>query len=188
MHKLNQQYINDEEPESPTPCLSDPERWHPDEQQPDPAAIAACWSCHFQSRCARRALSLHAEFGIWGGYRLAPGPGLARSRQQLHIVAGLEVGPPASPGAAVLLELQQPHTTAASADNGATDAMTVDAEMTTVDAEMTEPSAASPAAPDITSPIEDAASVVALHARPTPRYCRPRPLPGVTHRVPAQAG
>lgn len=188
MHKLNQQYINDEEPESPTPCLSDPERWHPDEQQPDPAAIAACWSCHFQSRCARRALSLHAEFGIWGGYRLAPGPGLARSRQQLHIVAGLEVGPPASPGAAVLLELQQPHTTAAPTDNGATAAMTVNAEMTTVDAEMTEPSAASPAAPDITSPIEDAASVVALHARPTPRYCRPRPLPGVTHRVPAQAG
>lgn len=181
MHKLNQQYINDEEPESPTPCLSDPERWHPDEQQPDPVAIAACWSCHFQPRCARRALSLQAEFGIWGGYRLAPGPGLARSREQLRIVSGLEVGPPASPGAAVLLELQQPQITAAATDN---DAVTA----TTVGAKMTEPAAASPAAPDITPIVEDAARVVALRARPASRYCRPRPLPGVTHRVPAQAG
>lgn len=180
MHKLNQQYINDEEPESPTPCLDDPERWHPDEQQPDPAAIAACWSCHFQSRCARRALSLHAEFGIWGGYRLAPGPGLARSRQQLRIVAGLEVGPPASPGAAVFLELQQPQIKPAPADSDA-------AAATTVGADMTEPAVA-PADAVITPLVEDTATVVALHARPTPRYCRPRPVPGVTRRVPAQAG
>lgn len=87
-----------DEPERPTPCYYDPERWHPDEQQPDPAAMAACWSCFFQSRCALKALNTHAEFGIWAGYRLAPGPGLERSRKQLAIIAGLEVGPPAPPG------------------------------------------------------------------------------------------
>lgn len=180
MHKLNQQYINDEEPESPTPCLYDPERWHPDEQQPDPAAIAACWSCHFQSRCARRALSLHAEFGIWGGYRLAPGPGLARSRQQLRIVAGLEVGPPASPSAAVLLELQRPHDDPAPADSDA-------AAATKLGTDMTEP-VVTPTDPVITPLVEDNASVVALHPRSTPRYCRPRPAPSVGRRVSAQAG
>ncbi|EUA17285.1 transcription factor WhiB domain protein [Mycobacterium xenopi 3993] len=36
--------------------------------------MAACWSCHFQRGCARRALAQPLpEFGIWGGYRLAPG-------------------------------------------------------------------------------------------------------------------
>ena len=87
-----------DEPERPTPCLYDPERWHPDEQLPDPEAVAACWSCFFQSRCALKALATAAEFGIWGGYRLAPGPGLARTRAQLAIVAGREMGPPVSPG------------------------------------------------------------------------------------------
>lgn len=88
-----------DEPERPTPCYYDPERWHPDEQRPDPTATAACWSCFFQSRCALKALNTEAEFGIWAGYRLAPGPGLERTRKQLAIIAGLEYGPAVSPGA-----------------------------------------------------------------------------------------
>ncbi|WP_219068192.1 WhiB family transcriptional regulator [Candidatus Mycobacterium methanotrophicum] len=87
-----------EEPERPTPCFYDPERWHPDAQLPDPEAMAACWSCFFQSRCALKALATDAEFGIWAGYRLAPGPGLKRSRAQLEIIAGMKMGPPMSPG------------------------------------------------------------------------------------------
>lgn len=88
-----------DEPEQTTPCFYDPERWHPDEQRPDPSAMAACWSCFFQSRCALKALNTEAEFGIWAGYRLAPGPGLERTRKQLAIIAGLEYGPAVSPGA-----------------------------------------------------------------------------------------
>lgn len=90
-----------DEPERPTPCYYDPERWHPDEQRPDPNAMAACWSCFFQARCALKALTTEAEFGIWAGFRLAPGPGLERTRKQLAIVAGIEQGPPALPSAEV---------------------------------------------------------------------------------------
>lgn len=69
--------------------------------------MAACWSCHFQRGCARRALAQPLpEFGIWGGYRLAPGPGLNRTRAQLAIVAGLAMGPPASPGKEVAAALE----------------------------------------------------------------------------------
>lgn len=94
-----------QEPERITPCRYNPERWHPDEQKPDPTAVAACWSCHFQPQCASRALANKESFGIWGGYRLAPGPGLARNRQQLAIIAGAEIGPPTSPGAETLAVL-----------------------------------------------------------------------------------
>lgn len=90
-----------DEPERPTPCAYDPERWHPDEQRPDPNTMAACWSCFFQPRCALRALTTEAEHGIWAGYRLAPGPGLERTRRQLAIVAGVECGPAALPSAEV---------------------------------------------------------------------------------------
>jgi hypothetical protein len=98
-----------QEPERITPCRYDPERWHPDEQKPDPTAVAACWSCHFQPQCASRALANNESFGIWGGYRLAPGPGLVRSRQQLAIIAGAEMGPPASPGAETAAVLAATH-------------------------------------------------------------------------------
>ncbi|MBE5477718.1 hypothetical protein E3G68_005051 [Mycobacteroides abscessus] len=87
-----------DEPERPTPCYYDPELWHPDEQKPNPEAMAACWGCFFQTRCAIKALKTKAEFGIWAGYRLAPGPGLEVSRAQLAIIAGQEMGPPLSPG------------------------------------------------------------------------------------------
>ncbi|MBS1693088.1 MAG: WhiB family transcriptional regulator [Actinobacteria bacterium] len=87
-----------DEPERPTPCYYDPELWHPDEQKPNPEAMAACWGCFFQRQCAIKALKTAAEFGIWAGYRLAPGPGLEVSRAQLEIIAGREMGPPLSPG------------------------------------------------------------------------------------------
>lgn len=87
-----------DEPERPTPCYYDPELWHPDEQKPNPEAMAACWGCFFQRQCAAKALKTNAEFGIWAGYRLAPGPGLEVSRAQLAIIAGQEMGPPLSPG------------------------------------------------------------------------------------------
>lgn len=87
-----------DEPERPTPCYYDPELWHPDEQKPNPEAMAACWGCFFQRQCAIKALKTAAEFGIWAGYRLAPGPGLEVSRAQLAIIAGREMGPPLSPG------------------------------------------------------------------------------------------
>ncbi|MGD9621184.1 WhiB family transcriptional regulator [Mycolicibacterium sp.] len=87
-----------DEPERPTPCYYDPELWHPDEQKPNPEAMAACWGCFFQRQCATKALKTDAEFGIWAGYRLAPGPGLEVSRAQLAIIAGQEMGPPLSPG------------------------------------------------------------------------------------------
>jgi len=60
--------------------------------------MAACWGCFFQRQCAIKALKTGAEFGIWAGYRLAPGPGLEISRAQLAIIAGQEMGPPLSPG------------------------------------------------------------------------------------------
>ncbi|MBL3752504.1 transcription factor WhiB [Mycobacteroides abscessus subsp. abscessus] len=85
-------------PEKPTRCLYEPERWQPDEQKPDPEAVAACWSCHFQRNCARQALDWRETHGIWGGYRLAPGPGLQDTRAQLAIIAGLHMGPAKSPG------------------------------------------------------------------------------------------
>lgn len=110
-----------EEPERITPCRYDPERWHPDEQKPDPTAVAACWSCHFQSQCAARALANKESFGIWGGYRLAPGPGLVRSRLQLAIVAGVEIGPPASPGSETLAVLSAAASASESANAAARD-------------------------------------------------------------------
>jgi hypothetical protein len=106
MHKLTKHLMSAEEASAPIPCGTDPERWFPNDQKPDPGAVAACWSCYFQQGCARRALSEpRPDHGIWGGYRLAPGPGLKRSRQQLAIIAGETVGPPASPGPEVLEEL-----------------------------------------------------------------------------------
>ena len=108
MHKVTKHLMSPEEAVSPTPCASDPERWFPIDQKPDPEAVAACWSCYFQSDCARRALAEpQPDHGIWGGYRLAPGPGLKRSRRQLAIVAGQTMGPPASPGSEVLAALQE---------------------------------------------------------------------------------
>src|ERR1700744_491013 len=107
MHKLNRHLMPSDEATAQTPCASDPERWFPVDQKPDPEAVAACWSCYFQRRCARRALAQPLpDHGIWGGYRLAPGRGLKRSRKQLAIVAGEAMGPPASPGAAVLQALE----------------------------------------------------------------------------------
>ena len=107
MHKVTKHVMPPEEAIVTTPCKADPERWFPDEQKPDPFAVAACWSCHFQRGCARRALAQPLpEHGIWGGYRLAPGPGLNRTRAQLAIVAGLAMGPPASPGNEVLAALE----------------------------------------------------------------------------------
>ncbi|MCV6992963.1 MULTISPECIES: WhiB family transcriptional regulator [Mycobacterium] len=107
MHKVTKHVMPPEEARATTPCKADPERWFPDEQKPDPYAVAACWSCHFQRGCARRALAQPLpEFGIWGGYRLAPGPGLNRTRAQLAIVAGLAMGPPASPGKEVAAALE----------------------------------------------------------------------------------
>jgi Transcription factor WhiB len=106
MHKLTKHLMSAEEATAPIPCGADPERWFPNDQKPDPGAVAACWSCYFQQGCARRALSEpRPDHGIWGGYRLAPGPGLKRSRQQLAIIAGESMGPPASPGPEVLEEL-----------------------------------------------------------------------------------
>jgi len=177
MHKLNQEFLNDEEPQRPTPCLSDPDRWHPDEQQPDTGAVAACWSCHFQSRCARRALNVRAEFGIWAGYRLAPGPGLARSHQQLRFVAGLEVGPPGSPGAAVSLELDRQAQTRTGADH-------TTAAATTAPIKRQHRQRLRPLQRPTPAPTETA--LPAHHT--TPRYCRPRPAARVANRVPAQAG
>ncbi|MEB3023479.1 WhiB family transcriptional regulator [[Mycobacterium] crassicus] len=86
-------------PERRTPCHEDPERWWPEGQLSDPTAITACWSCFFQSRCALKALAIGAQYGIWAGYRLAPGPPLAHSRKQLAIIAGIEQGPVALPRA-----------------------------------------------------------------------------------------
>lgn len=107
MHKVTKHVMSPEEAAAPTPCGADPERWFPDEQKPDPYAVAACWSCHFQRGCARRALSQPLpEHGIWGGYRLAPGPGLNRTRAQLAIIAGLAMGPAASPGPEVVTALE----------------------------------------------------------------------------------
>lgn len=105
MHKITKNVMAAEEPLFPTACGTDPERWFPDEQKPDPYAVAACWSCHFQAGCARRALAQDEEFGVWGGYRLAPGPSLERRRDQLRIIAGYEMGPAASPGAEVTAAL-----------------------------------------------------------------------------------
>jgi hypothetical protein len=198
MHILNQEFINDEEPDRPTPCLYDPERWQPDEQEPDPAAVAACWSCYFQPRCARRALKLNSEFGIWAGYRLAPGPGLARSRRQLRVVAGLEIGPPRSPGGAASAELERQAqvradgnaaNTTASAESHAPDAVTVRAGVDTsaeTGAEIgelghctTEPGA-----------MPNTAAVVVLRVRHTTPRCRRRQpvLAAADRRVPARVG
>jgi Transcription factor WhiB len=108
MHKVTKHLMSPEEAVSPTPCASDPERWFPIDQKPDAEAVAACWSCYFQSDCARRALAEPLpDHGIWGGYRLAPGPGLKRSRRQLAIVARETMGPPASPGSEVLVALEE---------------------------------------------------------------------------------
>ena len=101
MHKITKNVMAAEEPLFPTMCGTDPERWFPDEQKPDPFAVAACWSCHFQAGCARRALAQDEEFGVWGGYRLAPGPSLEHRRDQLRIIAGYEMGPAQSPGAEI---------------------------------------------------------------------------------------
>lgn len=107
MHKITKHVMPAEEATATTPCATDPERWFPDEQKPDPYAVAACWSCYFQAGCARRALAEPMpEFGVWGGYRLAPGPGLERSRAQLAIIAGYEVGPAASPGTEITAALE----------------------------------------------------------------------------------
>jgi len=117
MHKLNRHLMPSDEATAQTPCASDPERWFPVDQKPDPEAVAACWSCYFQRRCARRALAQPLpDHGIWGGYRLAPGRGLKRSRKQLAIVAGEAMGPPASPGAAVLQAIE--HEAARPSDEG----------------------------------------------------------------------
>ncbi len=109
MHKVNTHQMRGVEPETATPCkqADDPDRWFPNGQLPDPEAVADCWSCFFQSQCAMRALTLRPkpEHGVWGGYRLAPGPGLSRSRKQLRIIAGLDIGPAASPGVEVTEEL-----------------------------------------------------------------------------------
>lgn len=106
-HKITKHLMPAEEATRPTPCATDPERWFPDEQKPDPYAVAACWSCYFQAGCARRALSEPApEHGVWGGYRLAPGPGLARTRAQLEIIAGHEMGPAFSPGPEIIAALE----------------------------------------------------------------------------------
>jgi hypothetical protein len=107
MHKITKDVMDAEEATRPTPCLTEPERWFPDDQKPDPYAIAACWSCHFQAGCARRALAEPLpEFGVWGGYRLAPGPGLERTRAYLEIVAGRQMGPAAPPIPAVIDALE----------------------------------------------------------------------------------
>lgn len=106
MHKMNLNVMAAEEAQATTPCAEDPELWFPDEQKPNPTAVAACWSCHFQSGCARRALANPMpEHGVWGGYRLAPGPGLEATRVQLEIVAGNTMGPAMSPSAAVSARL-----------------------------------------------------------------------------------
>ena len=104
MHKVTKHQMRDTEPEQMTPCFQgDPERWFPEGQLPDAEAAADCWSCFYQSRCALRALTLdpQPEHGVWGGYRLAPGPGLKRNRKELRIIDGLDVGPARSPGAEV---------------------------------------------------------------------------------------
>jgi hypothetical protein len=187
MHILNQQFINDEEPERPTPCFYDPERWQPDEQKPDPAAVAACWSCFFQSRCARRALALNTEFGICAGYRLAPGPGLARSRQDLRIVAGLEMGPPRSPGVEACAELaRQAQVRAGSKAAAATVPAKSHAPSAAIGAETGDLSQGAPE-PAATP---NTAAVVALrahHAPPRRRRHQPT-LAAAGHRVRAQAG
>jgi hypothetical protein len=105
MHKITKNVMDSEEATRPTPCLTEPERWFPDEQKPDPYAVAACWSCHFQPACARRALAHLPEHGVWGGYRLAPGPGLARTRLALEIVAQRQMGPAVPPEAEVIAAL-----------------------------------------------------------------------------------
>ncbi len=106
MHKMNLNVMPAEEAQATTPCAEDPELWFPDEQKPSPTAVAACWSCHFQSGCARRALSNPMpEHGIWAGYRLAPGPALEATRAQLEIIAGNAMGPAMSPSAAVTARL-----------------------------------------------------------------------------------
>ncbi len=98
MHKITKHAMPPEEAIAPTPCATDPELYFPDEQKPNAYAMAACWNCYFQRSCARRALAEpQPEHGIWGGYRLAPGPGLERSRRQLAIVAGYEWGPACPP-------------------------------------------------------------------------------------------
>lgn len=107
MHKITKHVMPAAEPTQPTPCQldadPDDDRWFPDSPKPDKYAVATCWTCYFQSSCARRALAEPLpEYGIWGGYRLAPGPGLERTRAQLAIVAGLAMGPAPSPGAEVL--------------------------------------------------------------------------------------
>lgn len=102
MHKMNLHVMAPEEAQVPTPCAEDPELWFPDEQKPNAYAVAACWSCHFQAGCARRALANPMpEHGVWGGYRLAPGPGLDVTRAQLEIIAGNSIGPAMAPSAAV---------------------------------------------------------------------------------------
>jgi hypothetical protein len=106
MHKITKDVMGAEEATRPTPCLTEPERWFPDDQKPDPYAVAACWSCHFQPACARRALDQREEFGVWGGYRLAPGPKLERTRTHLEIVAGREMGPAVPPIPAVIAALE----------------------------------------------------------------------------------
>jgi Transcription factor WhiB len=107
MHKANRHLMPGDEATAHTPCAVDPERWFPVDQKPDPEAVAACWSCYFQRRCARRALAQPLpDHGIWGGYRLAPGRGLKRSRHQLAIIAGEAMGPPVSPGAEVLRAIE----------------------------------------------------------------------------------
>jgi len=110
MHKITKHVMPAEEAITPTPCADEPERWFPDEQKPYPDAVASCWeSCYFQRGCARRALAEpQPEHGVWGGYRLAPGPGLEHTRRQLAIVAGYEMGPSLPPSVevtAVLLDL-----------------------------------------------------------------------------------
>ncbi len=105
-HKITKQVMDSEEAARPTPCLTDPERWFPDEQKPDPYAVAACWSCHFQIGCARRAVEYQPEFGVWGGYRLAPGPGLKHTLAQLEIVAGRQMGPAVPPAPEVVAALE----------------------------------------------------------------------------------
>jgi len=105
MHKITRNVMAPEEPLFPTQCSTNPERWFPDEQKPDPFAVAACWSCHFQAGCARRALAQDEEFGVWGGYRLAPGGSLERRRSQLRIIAGFEMGPALPPGTEITAAL-----------------------------------------------------------------------------------
>ncbi|EUA32560.1 hypothetical protein I553_3559 [Mycobacterium xenopi 4042] len=68
----------------------------PDEQNPTLRG-GACWSCHFQRGCARRALAQPCPSSASGRIPACARPGLNRTRAQLAIVAGLAMGHPLHP-------------------------------------------------------------------------------------------